>query len=146
MRRPLTATARAVDLLSRRDHARADLRRKLLAKDHEPQEVDEAIRRVEELGLHDEVRSCQGLARFYATHRGYGPIKVRRRLRQMGFAQDLVNRSVDGLTVDWDASCRNVAEKKAHKGRAAVMRFLVSRGFPPSIARRTAHEVAEWDP
>ena len=146
MRQPLTATARAVDLLSRRDHARADLRRKLLARGHEPDEVDEALRRVEELGLHDEVRACESLARFYATHRGYGPLKVRGRLAQMGFAKDLVDRCVDRVDVDWSVSCRNVAAKKAHKGRAAVMRFLVSRGFPPSIARRTAHEVSEWDP
>ncbi len=140
------ATARAVDLLSRRDHARAELRRKLLRKGHGPDETRLAIARVEELGLHDEERSCRSLARSFAIHRGYGPIKVRGRLKEKGFEGTLVDRAVDELDVDWAALCRNSAEKRAHRGRKAVLRFLASRGFPPTMARRTAEEVAEWEP
>ena len=67
-------------------------------------------------------------------HYGSGP----------GFAGGLVDQAVDELEVDWDDLCRNAALKRAHKGREAVLRFLASRGFPSSIARRVAEEVAEW--
>jgi len=140
-----SATARAVDLLSRRDHARAELRRKLLRKGHSPDETRAAIARVEELGLHDEEHSCRALARSFAVHRGYGPIKVRGRLKEKGFERALVDRAVDELDVDWAVLCRNSAKKRAHKGRKAVLRFLSTRGFPPTMARCAAEEVAEWD-
>jgi len=145
-RPPPTAVAKAVDLLSRRDHSRAELRRKLRQREYSRDEIEQALERLEELELHDEEKSCRAMARSFAEFRGYGPIKIRGRLREKGFARGLVDRSVDELEVDWDDLCRNAALKRAHKGRAAVLRFLASRGFPSSIARRAAEEVAEWQP
>lgn len=145
-RPPPSAVAKAVDLLSRRDHSRAELRRKLRQREYPSDAIEQALDRLEELGLHDEQKSCRHMARSFAEFRGYGPIKIRGRLREKGFSSMDIDDAMDHLEVDWHELCRNVAEKRAHKGRAAVLRFLASRGFPSSIARRAAEEVAEWDP
>ena len=124
----------ALDLLARREHSLAELREKLLAREFDPAEVEEALARLAGEGLADDGRFCEA---FIAARirKGQGPIRIR---------AELVERGIDGETIarciadahDWRALARDVRARRfgaslpADFGaRARQSRFLEYRGF-----------------
>lgn len=132
-----SAKARAVNLLSRREHGRAELFRKLTTRGFEPDEVDAALDRLEELRLLDDGRASAALARWWAG-RGDGPIKVRAKLREKGFGSDHIASAIDALEVDWVDQARALASKRRldpsdRKQREKLYRWLAGKGYPSSV-------------
>ncbi len=128
-----------MNLLSRREHGRAELCRKLLDKEHPRDEVDQALDRLEELGLLDDERAAHGLARYWATQRRHGPMKLRNSLREKGFQPGLVERAIDAIDLDWAAQARDLAESRRldledPRQRDKLLRFLLGRGYPMALA------------
>lgn len=132
---------RAIGFLSRRDHGRGELRRKLLDKEQDPQEVDEALDALEAAGLLDDARTARELARYFAHSRGHGPMKIRSRLRgQHCIAGPLVDQALEALDADWGEICLRVTRSRKlvpddPKSRAKMQRFLYGRGFSGWVAR-----------
>src|SRR5205814_9232804 len=67
----------ALRALARRAHARGDLRRRLVRKQHPPAAVDAALERLTARGLLDDGRFAEQYAALRAT-RGQGPARRRR--------------------------------------------------------------------
>ncbi len=130
----------ALRALARRAHARFDLRRRLLQKQHPPGAVDAALDRVSAAGLLDDTRFAVDYAAAKAR-RGRGPARLVRDLQAQGVdrrvAEEAVRSSLAAEGVDPADAVRALAEKRAKQlaGLPAAVRkrrlvaFLVRRGF-----------------
>jgi regulatory protein len=130
----------ALRALARRAHARHDLRRRLLQKQHPPAAVDGALDRVSAAGLLDDTRFALDYAAAKARH-GRGPARLVRDLQSQGVdrrvAEDAVRRSLAAEGVDPADAVRALAEKRARQlaGLPSAVRkrrlsaFLARRGF-----------------
>jgi len=138
--------------LARRAHARFDLRRRLLQKQHPPAAVDGALERLAGQGLLDDA----GFARDYAgakAARGRGPARLIKDLLAQGverrMAEEAVRAALADDSVDPGAVVRAVAEKRAKQlaGLPAPVRkrrlaaFLARRGFQGSEVREVVERV-----
>ena len=130
----------AMRALARRAHARFDLRRRLLQKQHPPAAVDGALERLSALGLLDDVRFAKDYS-FAKAHRGRGPARLVRDLQAQGvdrrIAEEAVRSSLAAEGIDLTHAIRSLVEKRARQlaGLPAVVRkrrliaFLARRGF-----------------
>lgn len=130
----------ALRALARRAHARFDLRRRLLQKQHPPHAVDEALDRLSDVGLLDDARFAVDYAAAKAR-RGRGPARLVRDLQSQGvdrrIAEEAVRTSLAAEGVDPADAVRALAEKRARQlaGLPAPVRkrrlvaFLARRGF-----------------
>jgi regulatory protein len=126
--------------LARRAHARFDLRRRLLQKQHPPAAVDGALARLSTEGLLDDASFARDYAGAKAA-RGRGPSRLIRDLLSQGIerrvAEEAVRTALADDGVDPDAAVRAVAAKRAKQlaGLPAPVRkrrlvaFLARRGF-----------------
>lgn len=126
--------------IARRAHARFDLRRRLLQKQHPPAAVDAALERLAAVGLIDDARFARDYAAAKAR-RGRGPARLVRDLQAQGIdrriAEDAVRSSLAAEGADPTDAIRALAEKRALQlaGLPASVRkrrlvaFLARRGF-----------------
>jgi regulatory protein len=132
----------ALRALARRAHARHDLRRRLLQKQHPPAAVDGALARLAGQGLLDDARFARDYAGAKATRGGgRGSARLIRDLLAQGVERRVVEEAVRAALadagVDESTAVRAVAEKRAKQlsGLPAPVRkrrlaaFLARRGF-----------------
>ena len=125
----------ALDLLARREHSRLELRRKLLARSHVQDLVDEVLDWLRQERLLDEARFAEQFVRS-RTGRGQGPAKIRAQLLQRGVGDSLIDTALAEAECDWAALAAAARRKRfgaaspgAYRERARQARFLKSRGF-----------------
>ncbi len=130
----------ALRAIARRAHARVDLRRRLLQKQHPAAAVDPALDRLSAAGLLNDVQFAVDYAAAKAR-RGRGPARLVRDLQAQGVerrvAEEAVRTSLAAEGVDPAEAVRALAEKRAKQlaGLPPVVRkrrlvaFLVRRGF-----------------
>ncbi len=131
-----------MDLLSRREHAVAELRRKLINKGFDEEFVNEALAKLVDDGLLSDARYAESYVRF-RMNKGFGPVRIREELRQRGVASDLVGKYVDFQDRCWSETAKNAWQKRFGgkfpedmKARAKQLQFLQYRGF---TADQTKH-------
>jgi len=130
----------ALRALARRAHARHDLRRRLLQKQHPPAAVDGALERLSAAGWLDDARFALDYAAVKAQ-RGRGPARLVRDLQAQGvdrrIAEEAVRTSLAAEGVDPAEAVRALAEKRARQlaglpapvKKRRLVAFLVRRGF-----------------
>ena len=137
----LTPIQRAVVLLSRREHSRSELTRKLCARGLAAGEVEAAVGKLAAEGWQDDVRFAQFLLRSRVSG-GYGPIRIRAELATHGLDREAVATVLSQFDGDWAATARdqvcrrygaNVAADPALHRKAAE--FLLRRGFDGDCVR-----------
>ena len=140
-RRRRTARHVALDLLSRREHSTAELRRKLKDREYDPDEIDATLDRLGQEGLLSDGRFLESFVGSQAR-RGHGPVWIRAELERRGSAGVEVAAALDAAGVDWVAIAVEVREKRFGgagpsdlKDRARQMRFLQYRGFTAEQVR-----------
>jgi regulatory protein len=133
----LRAAQRAI---ARRAHARFDLRRRLLRKQHPPAAVDAALERLTAAGLLDDMQFARDYALSRAM-RGRGPARLVRDLQSQGvdrrIAEAAVRSSLAAEDVDLTHAVRSLAEKRARQlsrlpaavRKRRLVAFLARRGF-----------------
>ena len=140
-------------MLSRRDHASAELKKKLGSRQYrglsfDEATIDEAIDRLTTEGYLNDRRVAAHMAELrYAA--GYGPRAIRAKLMERGFNSSDVGDALDSLEseagLDWAAHAQNTLSKRFSaadiasrepKMEGRIARFLQSRGFPSSDALR----------
>ncbi|MDP3910390.1 MAG: regulatory protein RecX [Gemmatimonadales bacterium] len=136
----------ALRAVARRGHARYDLRRRLLQKQHPPAAVDGALARLEAAGLLDDARFAADFA-VAKARRGRGPARLVRDLQSQGVdrrvAETAVRTSLAAEGIDPADAVRALAERRARQlaGLPPIVRkrrltaFLVRRGFQGSEMR-----------
>lgn len=132
--------AKAVGLLARREHSRAELKQKLLRSGGDAPEIDALLDALEEERLLSDLRFAEGMARTRSVR--YGSQRVMGELRQKGvdgaaageLIADLRASDMERAQALW-ARKFGVAPDGAAE-RARQMRFLQARGFPVDVIRR----------
>ncbi len=126
---------RALGLLTRREHSRKELTRKLTDRGVERAEAAAAIEKLCDAGWQDDARFAQSLVRSRANA-GYGPIRIRAELGTHGLDREAVAAAMDSFDGDWATNAqdlvrrrfgRGIATDRARQRKAADM--LVRRGF-----------------
>ena len=130
----------ALDALARRDHASAELRRKLLQKGYDATVVATLLDTLRTEKLLDDRRYTESFVAFHAG-RGQGPLRVRAELRRQGLEAVLIEQCL-GAFPDWSLHLQRARKKKfgeqlpgdfAEQQRQA--RFLGYRGFTSAQIR-----------
>ncbi len=130
----------ALRALARRAHARLDLQRRLVKKQHPPAAVDAALERLASRGLLDDRRFAEQYAALRAT-RGKGPARLLGDLMAQGVerrtAEQAVGRALEEEGIDPGVEARAVATKRARQlaglpvpvRKRRLLAFLVRRGY-----------------
>lgn len=136
----VTAYQKALELLALRDHFRAELRAKLVARRFPESEIEAALDRLEGEGLVDDRRTARQLADLRLNGEPLGRRRLTAELVRRGVAPDIVAQVVEELLPDDDRSAAREAARQwleRHGGNghpAALARYLDRRGFtPPAI-------------
>jgi regulatory protein len=141
-RAPRTPLQRAVGLLSRREHSRLELRRKLVQRGEDAEAVDLALDRLEESGLQDETRFADSLIRQRVAA-GYGPRYIAAELATHRFPDALVAARLEEAGVDWIAVAVELLARRFPGGlgdpvaRRRAAALLQRRGFPADCLAAT---------
>ncbi|PZQ10516.1 MAG: recombination regulator RecX [Rhodanobacter denitrificans] len=130
-----TAYGKALGLLARREHSRAELKTKLARGGHAADEAEAAIASLGSGALQSDARFAAALARSRAGQ-GYGPRRIVAELKSHAIGDALIREALAELDVDWAASARRQLERQYGAGRAVSPRdrarqagFLLRRGF-----------------
>jgi regulatory protein len=137
----IEAAYRAAMRLERlRSHARADLRRRLVMKQHPPAAVDAALDRLTDHGLLDDRRFADAFTRSRVA-RGRGAARLIRDLLSHGVERGVAEAAVTQVLaeegIDPAEAARAVAERRARQlsgvepatRRRRLTAYLLRRGF-----------------
>ena len=126
---------KAMELLTRREHSRQELERKLVARGFDDEAARDAVEDMAARGWQDDTRFAHALARTRLIS-GHGPIRIRAELRQHGVASDAIDAALDACEVDWNALAddvlhRRFGSRKPETRQETARRgaFLQRRGF-----------------
>ena len=132
--------ARAIAYLSRREHSRRELERKLGPHASDAEALAEVLDSLAADGWQSDLRFAQSLLNRRAG--ALGTRRIRLELREHGLDPALVEEAMEALEASEEERAREVWERKF--GQAAVdardyarqYRFMMSRGFGPDCVRR----------
>lgn len=144
--REQSPTQRALGLLTRREHSRKELQRKLTSRGMDAGEVETAIEALSGLGWQDDARFAESLVRSRASS-GYGPIRVRAELATHGLDSEAIARALDSYEGDWLENARDLVRRRfggpsdGSPGEDLALRrkaadFLIRRGFDGERVRK----------
>jgi regulatory protein len=131
--------ARALRLLARREHTRAELARKLAPDAGSPEALEAVLGQLEARKHLSDERYAE--ARAHQLSRKFGAARIRRELVAKGIARETAARFAAGAEKSDLERARSMLERKyrapaaAPKERARRARFLQSRGFSLDVIR-----------
>ncbi len=134
--------SRAIKLLARREHTRAELAGKL-ATHGTKDEIETVLADLERSGLLSDARAASAWVRGHAAR--FGAARLRQTLRTKGVAGELIEEQVAELPAEIDRA-REVWAKRFGtvpadaREWAKQARFLQSRGFATDVIRRLLKE------
>jgi regulatory protein len=139
-RPPLSLKGRALGLLSRRDHSRLELEKKLLPHAETGEQLSELLDELVRLKFLSDDRFIESVLHRRSANRG--TLMLRHELSGHGLDQDKVKAALetskltefDRALALWERRFGQPAEDLA--GKAKQMRFLASRGFSGDVVRR----------
>jgi regulatory protein len=142
-------------LLGRRELSVADLRARLLDRDHPADEVDAAIAHLLETRALDDDRVARAYARTAASVKGRGRLRVMRELHAMGIATEIVAAALADVFGELDerALIARALQKKL-RGRpriaspaehARLYQYLMRQGFSPAATIAALRKVGGRD-
>ncbi len=142
--REQTPAQRALGLLTRREHSRKELTRKLTARGLDRDEVEAAVGRLAEAGWQDDTRFAESLVRARANN-GYGPLHIRAELGTHGLDSQAVAEALQGYEGDWLENARELVRRRFGEGfatdparRRKAADLLVRRGFDAETVRNAS--------
>jgi len=127
--------ARALALLSRREHSVSELQQKLAARGLNSDAITLTLAQLEAEGLQSDRRFTESYMHSRQL-KGYGPRHVSQGLRERGVAVEIIELVLASSDVDWFVLAVEVREKKFGPDRPADYKtqmkqssFLNYRGF-----------------
>lgn len=145
------AWARVVDMVSRREYSSQEATDRLRRDGYTSECAERAVSRARELRVINDARFAESFVRAKASA-GWGPVRIERELSRRGveasdvpgWPEEFFGAGDDVLARATEAiASRRVPEKNAY---AKLVRFLVSRGYPLSVAKdAVAARLAEED-
>ena len=149
-----TVSDKAMELLARREHSRAELREKLKRRAYDyPADFIEAV--LDDFAARN-LQSDERFAEVYVRSRisrGYGEIKIRAEMQSRGVSADTTQLALEALEIDWYAkalaalvkkfaSGLNAENMRSQKTRGKMQRFLQNRGYNPDQIITSINRIA----
>ncbi len=140
---------KAIALLARREHTRAELSRKL-APHGTQDEIDAVITQLQSTGLQSDARFAEAFLRAKVGR--LGPARLRQTLRQKGVAVETVDAQIEAADLPdelqqvhavWARKFGTAPTDTKEWARQA--RFLQSRGFSSCVIRRLLKDGGELE-
>lgn len=128
-------------LLSRREHSRLELSRKLRKKGHESVVIEQALDGLEQQNLLSE---CRFVEEYIALRisKGYGPQRISQELAERGISDRMITEGLEYADPDWYLLMQRVCHQKFgglpvddYKDQTKRARFLEYRGFQHELIR-----------
>ncbi len=130
-----SASDKALALLARREHSRAELRMRLARDGYPEADIDAALASLAAANYQSDARFVDMLVRSRIAQ-GYGPLRLRAELRTHELTDEVVNAGLEHAEVDWTEQARAQLHRRYgdeppadHRERAKRMQFLARRGF-----------------
>lgn len=145
----LSLKGRALRFLSRREHSRLELRRKLAPHAESQEELDKVLDELEAARLLSNQRFAESLV--YRKAERFGSAVIRHELRSHALESAIVERQLASLEQTEQARARALWERRfgeppdSPQARARQIRFLMARGFRADVVRRVVGGRAEPD-
>ena len=145
---PESLKARALKLLARREHSRAELARKLSAHAEDPAEIEAVLDDCERHGWLSENRVVE--QRVHTLRARYGARRIEHDLLARGVSGEAVAAALSGLKDNELEAAREVWSRKfggrlprTPAERAKQARFMQGRGFDMEVILKVIKGVAE---
>ena len=141
-----TALMYAVDLLARQEQSSNKLREKLRRKGYEEDEIEAALRRLEEKGYLNDPDACDRQFRFLYEESRSSVKQICAKLMQRGFDSGLVRDCipVDTYERELRAALRCLSIKfKPGADPQKMMANLYSKGFDSAVIRNAVERFGE---
>lgn len=146
----------AIRILTRRNHSRHEMVRKLRQRHFTTAVIDAAIALCERLGYMDDDETAAGYFREL-VRKGFGGERIRFEMKKKGLSGDTVERMLEtyaGSPDETAAACGLIARRMARferesdpqKRREKIFRFMYSRGFSADITIEALQKNAEKSP
>ena len=140
MKREISLRERALAMLARREHTRAEMTRKLSPHSEYPEQVEQLLDALVARGWLSETRFAE--SRANALARKFGSRKIEHDLRSRGVSAEVIEHTVRQARIQELDNCRAAWQRKfgvlpqnaAERGRQ--MRFLAGRGFSAEAVRQ----------
>ena len=139
--RELSATQRALGLLTRREHSRKELTRKLTSRGMDAVEVETAVAKLAQDGWQNDSRFAEAVVRSRASN-GYGPLRIRAELSTHGLDSQAIASALETFHGDWAETASDLVRRRygpvaaldlTQRRKAAD--FLIRRGFDGASVR-----------
>ena len=125
-----------MDYLSRREHSRYELYKKISAQNFDRDLINQELDLLIEDGLLSDERFVEAFI-YFRKKKGKGPLKISSELRDRGADESLINKYIEEIeNSEWLDSAKQVAEKKVgnnqhldYDNQLKMMKFLNNRGF-----------------
>lgn len=134
-------TQRALGLLTRREHSRRELARKLVQRGVDVGDANATIDKLAEAGWQDDARFAESLVRSRAGS-GYGPAFIKAELGTHGLGSEAIAGAMERFDEDWVEVAAGLLRRRhpqaSFEDRDAwrkAMDFLLRRGFGMEQAR-----------
>lgn len=135
----------ALRILSRRDHTRSELRRKLLNRKYSKAAIEKAIEVCDRYRYLNDERAAR-LQLEQLLRRGYGRRYIAMVLERQGVEQDIIHALLEEkvfLEKEFSSGQKALEKKRRQleketdqrKKTAKCYRYLLSKGFPPDLVR-----------
>lgn len=140
-----SAYGKALGLLSRREHSRRELQRKLDRTGYDVDEASTALDQLQQQSFQSDARFAQLLVRSRVSQ-GHGPRRILAELRTHGIGDTEARTALDEEGEDWLALARRIYRRRfgaaASPDRQETQRraaFLLRRGFDAATVRAITH-------
>jgi len=131
----LSAKSVAVRLLSRREHSAYEIRDKLLKRDFDEAEVEQAIIELQKGGWLSDERYAEAYIRM-RQQKGFGPIRISMELNERGVKERIIETYMHAGEESWQQTLLKQYQKKYkdkdiedYSDKAKRIRFMQYRGF-----------------
>lgn len=136
-----SAAQRALGLLTRREHSRKELTRKLTSRGMDAAEVEIAVAKLARDGWQDDARFAEALVRARVSG-GYGPARIRAELATHGLDREAIVTALDTFHGDWAEIASDLVRRRYGpvaaldlNQRRKAADFLIRRGFDAVVIR-----------
>lgn len=140
----------ALRLLSRREHAAAELAHKLVQRGHDESAAADIVGQLAGAGWQSDARYAEMLVRNRIAQ-GYGPLRIRAELEAAGVPQAEIRAALAAIEVDWTAQATALHARKFREpardaaGWQKRYRFLATRGFEAQQIRAALRSAPDED-
>ena len=142
----------ALRMLMRRDYTAFELRKKLLDKEHTPEDIAAALESLAADRLLDDRRVAISFVRVASSLKGRGRLRIARELEVRGVAKDIIREALEALPADDELeSIRRYLARKRLPARLPpadhrrIFGQLIRRGFSADIIAKVIREPRDED-